>query len=280
MSPAHFLAILKVETRKLFRHPSGRVGLVLAIVLGLAGPLAILWFGSSSAELNGQPLSEKLTYDAPASILWSLTIRNVSHVIRLLVLAMGALALAGELKARTLREALLRPVPRWSIPLSKWLALCVWIAVANALTWTVSALGGAILFDAGGEWQNAAVAMALTTAGDFTMAALILLLAAVTRSVAASIVLAIVLSLMNWFSRAVLYVVEQIAIQAGQASLADMTALSRPWLPTYAMDGWTAYVFPMIGFGENWWQPWITAAIVSLVCIALTSARLQRLDIQ
>lgn len=279
MSPAHFLAILRVELRKLFVHPAGRVGIVLSMLIGVAGPAAMLWIGSSNAVLNGQPIAESMTRTAPQGLLWATAMRDGSHFMRLFVLMLGALSVAGELKARTLREALLRPVPRWVIPVVKFLALTAWTAVTSVCTWTVGAIVGAVFFGTEGNWGDAAAAMAVSTAGDVGMAALIVLLAILTRSVPASIVLAIVLSIVNWFSRAAMYIVEQIAKEIGQPSLADAIDLARPWTPTYALDGWPAYVFPYISMGGDWYKPLLSLAAIALGCILLSVWRLSRIDV-
>lgn len=280
MNATHFLAILRVEAIKIFRHPAGRIGLVIAFCFGLVGPLGILWFGSSSTVINGAPLSESLLFEAPQGIIWSLRARNISHIIRLIILAMGAMALAGEIKSRTLREALLRPVPRWAIPVSKWLALGIWIVVANAITWVASALVGALFLSPSGEWAEAAKAMATTTAGDLGLAAIVLLLAALTRSVAASIVLAVVMVLANWFSRVFMQFAEFIAAQTQQPELGSVLSTIRPWLPSYALDGWTAYALPYLSLGDDWWKPLVTLTMICVFGIGLTSLRLDRLDIQ
>lgn len=279
MNPTHFLAITRVETRKLFAHPAGRLGIVLALAFGVVGPLAMMWIGTSNATLNGAPLGESMELTAPMGILWTLGMRDGSQLVRLFILALGALSLAGEFRAKTLREALLRPVPRWVVPVAKFLALSVWTLATSLGTWTVASLLGAVLCGVEGSWGEALWALLVSTAGDLGMAAVVLLLATLTRSVPASLVLAIVLSLFNWFTRGAMYIVEQIAKEIGRPGIADLIGTLRPWTPTYAYDGWTAEVLPYIGMGDDWYKPWITLIVLSTVSIALSSWRLSRLDV-
>ncbi|TNE90044.1 MAG: hypothetical protein EP330_09455 [Deltaproteobacteria bacterium] len=279
MTPQHFLAILGAELRKLFRHPAGRLGLVLAVLIGIAGPLGILWVGSSDAIVNGQPISETLDYSAPQGIIWSLRMRDFSHVMRLFVVALAASSLAGELGARTMREALLRPVPRWIVPVAKFGALAAYVFANGLLTWLASSAAGAVLLGVSGHWSDAAWGMTYSLVGDLAVVAVTLLVAVLTRSVAGSIVIVVVLAVMNWFTRAAMWMVETVLLQAEQTTYAEALGMVRPWTPTYAIDGWINYIVPYLGLGTDWYKPLITALLCTAVCVALTSLRLSRIDV-
>lgn len=279
MSGAHFAAILRVELSKVFRHPGGRVGLIIALLLGIAGPLAILWVGSSSAVVNGQPVGDSLSYTTPQGIVWSLRMRNFSHVMRLCVIALAAISLAGELTARTLRESLLRPVPRWAVPVAKYIALATYVTVAGLLTWTGSALLGLVLLDMSGDWAGAAEVFAYSLVGDLVVVAITLAVAVLTRSVAGSIVLVVVLSVVNWFSRVTMALFETVFLQAERQSMVEAIALIRPWAPTYAIDGWFNQSVPYLSLGSDWYPPLITALLLTALAVGFTSARLSRIDV-
>jgi ABC-type transport system involved in multi-copper enzyme maturation permease subunit len=279
MSGAHFAAILRVEVIKLFRHPGGRIGLVLAFLLGIAGPLAMLWVGSSNAVVNGAPVGETLTYTTPQGIVWSLRMRNFSHIMRLFAVALAAITMAGELTSRTLREALLRPVPRWAIPVAKFAALTSYVLVTGAVTWIASTAVGLVLLDSGDGWGSAAEVLAYSLVGDLTVVAVALLVAVITRSVAGSIVLVVILSVANWFSRMAMALIENVFLQTQQDGVVEFIGLLRPWSPTYAVDGWFNQSVPYLSLGSDWYPPLVTAAFMVAACVGLTAVRLSRIDV-
>mgnify|MGYP005620230051 CR=1 FL=1 len=51
-----------------------------------------------------------------------------------------ALSVAGEYRSRTVREDLIRPVPRWVVPVSKWLAAITWVFASLLVAWVFGGL--------------------------------------------------------------------------------------------------------------------------------------------
>ena len=279
MSPGHLFLVVRAEVSRVFQHPAGRLGLVLAGLCGLAGPLLIFWLGTSGAEFNGRPVEETLPWNAPGGILWSLNLRNLSHMMRIALIAVVAVFVAGEIRQRTLREALLRPVPRYVVPLAKWSAMACWVLAANLLTWCSATLVGALLLGTDGNWSRAASVLGHTMLGDLGMAATALALAILTRSVAGTMVATFMLVLANWSSRGMLFIIEEIARQAEQPSIEGAIQVLRPFAPSYALDSWTGASFAMLSLGDDAIKPMITLFLWTVGCLALAAWRLGQLDL-
>jgi len=95
--------------------------------------------------VNGEVVAETIEVSASQGVAYALTVRNllVTHVFHL---ALAAQSFAGELRAGSLREDILRPVPRWTVIFAKWVALCVWSNLALVATGLTATLLGAALF--------------------------------------------------------------------------------------------------------------------------------------
>ena len=153
--------------------------------------------------MNGESLAESLVYAAPTGIAWALEVRNF-FVFRIVVIAVAAVAIAGELQARTLRDVLVRPVSRPSALAAKLGAIAVWIGVATGLTWLFAAAISAGLFgvsmpepdptateqlrSTSAAWLWTALAFVLTWLTDVVVACIVAAVATVTRSVVLTIV--------------------------------------------------------------------------------------------
>jgi ABC-2 type transport system permease protein len=136
MIPAQLGRMVGAEVRKTFTRSSGIAALILAVFLGVVSVLA-MWrvssMGADGPSLNGTPVSQMVELTGVKAAGWALTARNF-FVLPLLLLLATAGSVAGELGDRTLREVVVRPVPRWSILAAKLVALAGLSAATLALT--------------------------------------------------------------------------------------------------------------------------------------------------
>jgi len=186
MTVGHVLAIVQAECVKLSTRLSARLGLVLAVLIGISMPLLLWMVNTDSAAVNGATLSESLDASAPRAALWALYLRNL-WVMQAVVLLLVAQSLAGELQARTLREDLLRPVSRGAVLIAKFSAVGLFIALTLSLQYVVSSGMGLLLFGTDGPWLDVLLGYIATALGDLSFAAFAFAVTAMLRSVPATI---------------------------------------------------------------------------------------------
>ena len=121
----------RAEAQKLMSRRAARLGLVLAASLGVAGPLLVLAANGMEMNVNEASLVDwlGLRLEPTEGQLASLRLRNALPLPRF-VMWLAASSFAGEYRNRTLREDLLRPVPRHAVLAAKWIALVLWIALS------------------------------------------------------------------------------------------------------------------------------------------------------
>jgi len=202
-----FALLLRAESVKLLSRLSARLGLVLAGGIGLGATLGLFGLASSGIVVNGAELSQSLDTSAPLAARWALSLRNL-WLMQALVLLLATQSFAGELNARTLREELVRPVPRSAVLLAKVGAVALWIALSLLLQYLVACGTGLVLFGADGPWRDVTLGYLGTFLGDLSFAAVAFAAATLVRSVPGTLVgvlLFIVFEkLLAWF----LYVAE------------------------------------------------------------------------
>ncbi len=182
----HVGQLVIAEMRKLQSRFAARLGWVAMALLGFLPP-AFMWLvGDASFEVNGQP--QAIDLSAANGVRWALTVRNF-YVAQALLLVLGAASVAGEYQQRTLREDLLRPVPRAGVLLAKWVALAGWSAVALAVQWVVAVLAGFVLLSSEGgvSWTDVFAGYLTTFATDVSFASVVLLVSVASRSVSGTI---------------------------------------------------------------------------------------------
>jgi ABC-type transport system involved in multi-copper enzyme maturation permease subunit len=290
MSPAHALAVYQAETERLFRRATAIAGLVLAGVFGLIGPLGVLLVNTFIISPGRDYLVDEMAAQGQATqdidfeamgagfLTWSESVyttyygRNLMF-LPILIFLLGGLSMASEFTARTTREDVLRPMPRWGILLCKWAALVTWIVAANAITSGLSGLGGlavaggfsldegALLgVDEMGTWEavkaytlyiwnplSGAVQMVGSTfLTDLGFATLALAIAVATRSVAATV------------ASLVMVFVIQLGVAMGFGVLNAPFAkqaleMQAPWLT----EGTREAVFAWVEFLSRWQPPFV-----------------------
>jgi len=233
-----FDLLLWAESVKLLSRSSARLGLVLAAGLGLVAPLLLTMVANSGMVVNGAAVSDTLAASAPMAARWALSIRNL-WLMQALVLLLATQSFAGELQARTLREDLVRPVPRTAVLLAKVGAVALWIGLSLVLQYLVATVAGLVLFGTGGPWRDVAMGYLATFGADLSFAAVAFAAAALVRSVPGTLVgvlLFIVFEkLVAWF----LYVAEgakgMLPPEMNQVpAVVDWVFASQPMLPSAA----------------------------------------------
>jgi ABC-type transport system involved in multi-copper enzyme maturation permease subunit len=276
----HLLVLWQAEVYKLYSRTSAWVGLALAALVGMALPLGL--YVARAAVLSQTPVDatedrayilEHWILAAPEALGWGLTIRNL-FVLRLILIMLGALSFAGEYQSRTLREDLIRPVPRWSVLGAKWLALCTWILMTVVITWVAAAAPSALLYGLDGDWRQATLAYLVTIPADAGFAAMVLAIATLTRSVSGTIVGTFLFYALDGAVGIGLRVVGWAAPMIRAPLLANVSEKVTPWLPSSAFYVWHGYA------EAAWsWQGFVSLALVTLVSLALAERVFANTDV-
>lgn len=147
--PRQLPAMIRVELLKVFTQWSGIGAVLMAGLVPLAtlGVLYIFGGSSVSSTVQGQAVTSMIHFDVVGATGWALYARNFIILPLMLILATGA-SVAGEQADRTLRELVVRPVPRWSILVAKQVSLWALSVVTLVVTMAVSVGLGWIIFGA------------------------------------------------------------------------------------------------------------------------------------
>ena len=274
IAPAHLFALWQAETNKLLSRMSARAGLIVATLIGLALPAFLYMLVHSGMVMNGAEVSDSLAADAPKGIAWALNVRNF-FILRAFIIMLGALSLAGEYRARTLREDLLRPIPRWSLLWAKWSALSTWIVLTLGLTWIMSSVLGLILFGTAGSWKDPVLAYLVTGLCDVGFAALVLAMAVLIRSIAATIIGVFLFLVFDTFLGWGLTLVSWVGGMTELPWALEFAVEARPWLPSSAFGVWYGFAG-----GDPWvWQNFAALGVVTGLSVVVATAVFQRIDL-
>jgi ABC-type transport system involved in multi-copper enzyme maturation permease subunit len=263
------------EIRKVFTRGSGIAALVIALLVGLGAVGGYAWIhsgGDDGMSVNGTPISQVFPASGltvAGSALWA---RNF-FVLPLFLLLASASTVGGELADRTLREIVVRPVPRWSVLVSKLIALST-LAGATLVVTLLPSLGlGIARFGLTLEApppDAATIADLLGAYGasflsDIVLAALAMAVSLIVPSVGGAVV-AVALLLMA--DKAVYYLLKALAF----FGLKEAENLL-PWTLNNAMDAWKGW--------EADWNPaqFGALAIFLTVFLGFSIARFRRMDV-
>ncbi len=279
MSPTLLAALWRAELLKLLSRIPARLGLVIATALAVTAPTMLWWLGSSEMVVNGSLMSDSLSLDAATGTLWTLKVRNF-YVMRVFILVLAALSFAGELKARTLREDLLRPVPRAAVLVAKWAALSTWVAATVLISWGVSFAAGAVLLGLDGGWSPSVQAHLATVAADLGFAALALSVAVFARSVAgtiAGVFLFLVLdTMLGWFLWFAGMMRDSMPPEMMELPApVNWLLASTPWLPSSAFAVW----FELANEVDPSWQAWASLSLITVLSLGLAERWFARMDV-
>lgn len=281
MSPSHFGAVWHAETVKLFSRTTARLGLVLLVILGAAPPLLVLagkvavW-AAGIEDFNGVPVGDTFDLPAPVAMAWALKLRNF-FVVKAFLIMIGAQVFASEYQSHTLREDLLRPVPRWAVLLAKWLAMVSWVGATAMLAWLLATLLGGVLYGFEGDMQSPVLGFFASILADAGFAALVLAIAVLTRSVVLTIGGVFLFEIMDYALDWGLWLLQQASMIPHEyaRTAAEVAGEAYPWMPFSAFGAWRGYAA-----GEPWvWQAFVSLGVITVVALALAQVVFRRLDV-
>lgn len=274
MIPAHFPWMVWAELRKVYSRGSGLGALLIAAVVGLGAVAAMYEAGhNDTAQINGATLADIVAVNAIEVGGWALNARNF-FVLPLFLLLATAGSVAGELGNRTLREDLVRPIPRWSALASRMIAVSSLAALTLVVTGALSFLPGLVLFGlpASGAVPvdypgvgRLALGYLASFASDVGLIALTMLLSLVVRSVGGVVVTLVLILMADKAIGGVLHLLSMAQVAAAAQLL--------PWTLGNALgcwEGWSSAFEPM---------RFVALGVVTVGATAAAVARLSRMDV-
>jgi ABC-type transport system involved in multi-copper enzyme maturation permease subunit len=264
--PKHILQMIRVEMQAVFGRSSGRAALVLAALVPIVVAIGLAWFQNKTvdARFNGMAVSELADLSMRGCGGYALMLRNMVVLPLLLVLATAA-SVAGERRDNTLREVLVRPIPRWSVVLSKAAALWTLSGASLVITAVFSIGLGAGLFDTTESISDLGQGYLACLLTDLGLIGLAMLAASLVRSVGGVVVILILLMMVDIAGRGVLTL-------AGNFGMEDAAAIAA-FFPGAALDAWEGW---KDGFQLD---PFIGLGVLILGSLGLTCVRFQRMDV-
>lgn len=269
--PRQFIPMVIAEVRKVFTRGSGLAALATALLVGLLS-VAAMWmvrsWGEGGPSLNGMPVNELVQLDGVTCAGWALRARNF-FVLPLFLLLATASSVAGEYGARTLRELIVRPVPRWSVLAAKVLSQSA-LSMATLVLTLLPSLGlGLILFGLpageGAGWADVVGGYAASFLSDLGLCAIAVLVSLLVGSVGGVVVAIVLLLLGDLALRAGLSA-------AGMFGIEEAAALA-PWTLGNALSCWEGY--------QDGWNVAQFGALgaFTVAAFALATVRFQRMDV-
>jgi ABC-type transport system involved in multi-copper enzyme maturation permease subunit len=281
MSGPHFSALVVAEVRKLFSRTSARAGIVIGVLIGIGVPLvrglwrvAELRLAAAIAADIGAELPPLPAIEPDSWVFYALGVRNF-FVLRILIIMMAALIFAAEYQSRTVREDLLRPVPRWSVLLAKWLALLAWIAVTLVATLVPASLVSIVAWGTDGDWGRLLLGYLATFAADAAFAALALAISIATRSVAGTIVGMVLFYMLDFALWVGLLAIQYLPLVDLPEWAKTAVDKAFPWLPSSAFGVWTG-----ASSTAPWsWEGFASLGIIGVASLVLGGWVLSRMDV-
>lgn len=272
--PRQFPGMVAAEIRKVFTRGAAIGALSIALAVGVGAVLLmhqVQSLGEGGPSVNGASLSQLWTPSGLAVSGGALQARNF-FILPLFLLLASASSVGGEISDRTMRELLVRPVPRWSVLLAKLLALSL-LSMASLVVTLIPSLGlGSALFGLlpAGATEGPSVGDLLGGYGasflsDIGLLALGMAASMVLRSVGGTVV------------AVVLVLGVDVAIR-GVVSLLSMFGVTEaakiePWLLGNALGCWE-------GWKEGWAvEPFGALAVFTAIFCAFGVARFRSMDV-
>jgi ABC-type transport system involved in multi-copper enzyme maturation permease subunit len=262
--------MLRAELASLFSRPVALGALVIAVIVGALTLLFLVWAGNQGGmQLNGQSAASMVDQTPAGALGYALRVRNFFVLPILLVLATAGM-ISTELSDNTLRETLVRPVPRWSVLLARLSALNALAAATLALTWIVAFVGGVALYGSPGDIGQVTLGYLASWASDLGLICVAMAVSVFLRS-AGGVVVAVILGLMldlalRTGARAVGMISQMVRQSAGAPE-------EEPLLLGNALACWEGW---KDGFAP---EPFAGLAFLIAVCLAITFWRFERLQV-
>lgn len=269
-----FGAVLWAELRKLLSRPIARVALIAMVALGVLGP-GLLWLlAHSGIEWNGADLSTTLDACGANGLRWGLVLRNFLFA-QIVLSVLASVSFAGELQSHTLREDLVRPVPRWVVLGAKWLALCAWSLVSLAAQAAVGAGVGLVALGVTGqtEWGQVGLAFGATWLAEASVALVALAVAATVRTVAGAFVILVTFLLFERFATWAAWALRGL-MSMGEGGAPAIFELI-PFTPSSAWSGWSELA---LGTDPSW-QPWVALLAWTMIAGGIALGAFVRADV-
>lgn len=274
MIPAHFPWMVWAELRKVYTRGSGLGALFIAAVVGLGAVVAMYEAGhNDTAHINGATLADIVSVNAIEVGGWALNARNF-FVLPLFLLLATAGSVAGELGNRTLREDLVRPIPRWSALAARMIAVSSLAGATLVVTGALAFLPGLLLFGlpAAGAVPvdypsvgRLALGYLASFASDIGLIALTMLFSLVVRSVGGVVVTLVLVLMADKALGGVLHLLSMAQVAGAEQLL--------PWTLGNALgcwEGWSSAFEPM---------RFVALGVVTVAATAGAMARLSRMDV-
>lgn len=268
MNPSHLLAILRVEASAVYGRGSARLALAVALLTGIGALLAHQWLQGQAATIqaNGAPVAQMVEFSGPAVAGWALRVRNF-FVLPLVLLLATAASFAGEIGDQSLREVLVRPVPRVVVLFSKALVLASLAALTLLASLLPSLGGGLAVFGNEGATTVPQVLLgfAASLLSDLGLIGLGLLASTFVRSVGGVVVSLILLLMADTGIRLMLKGMAWVG-----ADWAESVGRAMPGNALACWEGW-----------KGGWDPWAFGgmAVLLVLTYGLTTWRFQRMDV-
>lgn len=276
MIPANLGAMVWAEIQTVFRRGSGVGALAVSLVLGCLA--AVLMFmvqqNAAGAELNGAQLEQIVRYSGADCAGWALSGRNFFVLPLLLLLATGS-SVAGERQDRSLREVLVRPVPRWSVLAAKLAALLLLSASTLLLCLLPSFILGTVLFGSGGPLVDVLLGYAASLGTDLGIISFGMLASTVLSSPGGVVVSVVLLLMLDAGARFLLWVRLMAIgfIQQSSGLVPEEPFHYERFLPGAALDCWK-------GWSDGWtWEPFAGLTVLIVASLAAALIRFRRMDI-
>lgn len=271
---AHLGAVARAEAVKLLSRRLVRVALVFSGLVGLVGPLALRAAQAVTVEVSGGAPMPALDPTAPLGLQWALEIRNFFFFRVFLVMA-AAVGFAAELRAHTLREELLHPLPRWALLAGRLAALALFAALGAGITWLVASVTGLVLFGAAGAWGPVAAGYLATVLTDVGFVATVLAAAVLLRSVAATVGGMILVVVLDRFLGWSLSFAALLAERDALPEALRFAVHARPWLPSSAWGAWSGYAAR-----ADWqWESFVALALYTALSWLVAERVFRRMDV-
>ncbi|MEQ1507560.1 MAG: ABC transporter permease [Myxococcota bacterium] len=266
-------ALIVAETRKLLSRPLARVGIVLSIGLGAAAPFLLWMAAHSGIQVNESDLGASIDLSAPGALKAAMYLRNLLAA-QIVLSVLAAASFAGELQTHTLREDLVRPVPRWAVLAAKWAALCGWSVVSIVGQVAVGTAVGAAFGPTGqAAWSDVLLGYLATAVAEFSVAAVALAASVWIRSVSGAVTGLVLVLLFErlatwagWGLRSLI---------AGFGGAVPRVFELLPFTPSSAWSGWAEL---SVGAPPSW-QIWVALVGWTAIAVIVAERRFARMDI-
>lgn len=268
--------VIRAELIKVFTRGSGIALMAMAVAVPFVCAFA-MWVvvNQSGASLNGQSVQSLVSASAIDLGGWALRLRNF-YVLPLFLLLAAAQTTAGELSDRTMRDMLVRPVPREGVLAARVVALAVLAALGLLLTFVLSVGLGALFFGVGDLTDTAAFGAAAgklllgytaSLASDLGLIVLALLVSLFIRSVGGVVVATVMLLLADMALNGALSAASMFGLEVAKEL--------KPWTLGYALSCWEGYSSPE-GFDV---RSFVSLAGITAAMAILAILRFRRMDV-